>query len=417
MMQIIEWLETRISLPGEDETARRQKAISFLPSSSTTVLALIWAIVFFAAGLAALGAILAVYAILTLILTMVPLLRARWAIFAVAAFGITGIVTNVLLHFVAGGFEAGVWFLVWIVILPLSVYLSGARREGVVVLVVALVTLAVALLVESRLTVTQPIPGWLQLSYNGFVLFTGVILLFTWGVYLFQQLDSARARADALLLNILPGPIAARLKRSSTTIADGYDEVTVLFADIVNFTTLSADADPVDVVAFLNALFSDFDELAIRHGLEKIKTIGDAYMVAGGLPTPRPDHCEAVVAFGLDMLAACRQRTAWHGEPVHLRVGINTGPVVAGVIGRHKFIYDLWGDAVNTASRMESNGVQDVIQVTAAVRDKLAGKYEFEARPPIYIKGKGEMVTYLLRPVTSNKIQHTRYEIRVTSDE
>jgi class 3 adenylate cyclase len=117
-----------------------------------------------------------------------------------------------------------------------------------------------------------------------------------------------------------------------------------------------------------------------------------------------------VVTFGLDMLAACRQRTAWHGEPVHLRVGINTGPVVAGVIGRHKFIYDLWGDAVNTASRMESNGVQDVIQVTAAVRDRLAGKYEFEARPPIYIKGKGEMVTYLLRTVTSNKIRDTRYE-------
>lgn len=396
-MQAIEWLEKRIANPGEDETLSRQKAISFLPSSSTTVFALMWSIIFFATGLATLGTILAVYTILTFILTLIPLLQARWAIPAVAAFGITGIVTNVVLHIAAGGFAAGIWALVWIVLLPLSVYLSGARREGVIILVVALVALAVALIVEPRLTVMQPIPGWVQLSYNGFVLFTGVILLFAWGVYLFQQLDLARARADALLLNILPGPIAAQLKRSPHTIADGYDEVTVLFADIVNFTTLSAAADPVAVVTFLNTIFSDFDDLAIRHGLEKIKTIGDAYMVAGGLPTPRADHCEAVVAFGLDMLAACRKRTAWHGEPVHLRVGVNTGPVVAGVIGRHKFIYDLWGDAVNTASRMESNGVQDVIQVTAAVRDKLAGKYTFEARPPMTIKGKGEMVTYLLR--------------------
>jgi adenylate cyclase len=404
-MQVIEWLENRVTNPGDDETARRQKAIAFIPSSSTTALALIWSIIFFATGLTTLGVIMAVYSVITFALTAIPLLSVRWTFWAVATFGITGIVTNVLLHSAAGGFDGGIWFLVWIVVLPLTVYLSGARREGVIVLGGALVALAVALIVEPRLSATLPIPGWVRLSYNGFVLFTSVILLFAWGVYLFQQLDSARARADALLLNILPAPIASKLKRSPDTIADGYDEVTILFADIVNFTTLSADADPVDVVAFLNAIFSDFDELSIRHGLEKIKTIGDAYMVAGGLPAPRADHCAAVVAFGLDMLAACRNRTAWHGEPVHLRVGVHTGPVVAGVIGRHKFIYDLWGDAVNTASRMESNGVQDVIQVTAAVRDRLAGQYTFEARPPMTIKGKGEMVTYLLRvkEATSDK--------------
>jgi class 3 adenylate cyclase len=230
------------------------------------------------------------------------------------------------------------------------------------------------------------------------VLTASVVIVFLWGVYVFQQLDLARRRADTLLLSILPAPIADRLKRGPAIIANGYDEVTVLFADIVNFTGMSADADPVDVVSFLNWLFSQFDDLAARHGLEKIKTIGDAYMIAGGLPMPRPDHCEAVIAFGLDVLDVLKHCQAWHGAPVRMRIGVNTGPVVAGVIGRRKFIYDLWGDTVNTASRMEANGVANVIQVTQSVRDKLAGQYDFEERPPMVIKGKGEMVTYVLRP-------------------
>jgi class 3 adenylate cyclase len=148
----------------------------------------------------------------------------------------------------------------------------------------------------------------------------------------------------------------------------------------------------------LNEIFSDLDDLVKRHGLEKIKTTGDGYMIAGGLPVLREDHCEAVVSFALDMLDRIKRHQAWNHEPIHLRVGIDTGPVVAGVIGRHKFIYDLWGDAVNTASRMESNGLVDVIHVTESVKRKLEGKYTFEQREPIDIKGKGQMVTYLLRP-------------------
>ena len=162
------------------------------------------------------------------------------------------------------------------------------------VLGAALLAIAVALAADLRLAVPTPLPDWLKLGYNGFVLTASVVIVFLWGVYVFQQLDLARRRADTLLLSILPAPIADRLKRGPATIANGYDEVTVLFADIVNFTSLSADADPVDVVSFLNGLFSQFDDLAARHGLEKIKTIGDAYMVAGGLPIPHPDHCEAV---------------------------------------------------------------------------------------------------------------------------
>jgi urea transport system substrate-binding protein len=201
-----------------------------------------------------------------------------------------------------------------------------------------------------------------------------------------------------LLLNILPGSVATRLKESPETIADGFNEVTVLFADIVDFTAMSSNADPVAVVNLLNDVFSEFDELAKKHGLEKIKTIGDAYMVAAGLPEPRPDHTEAIMLFAQEMLEAVERQEGLNGDPVRLRIGINTGPVVAGVIGRQKFIYDLWGDAVNVASRMESNGLTNQIQVTEAVKEKLDGQYAFVAREPIAVKGKGMMVTYLLEP-------------------
>jgi class 3 adenylate cyclase len=211
-----------------------------------------------------------------------------------------------------------------------------------------------------------------------------------------NELELERARSESLLLNILPASIAARLLEDPQTIADGYDDVTVLFADIVDFTTMSAAASPDDVVRKLNEIFSDFDVLVARHGLEKIKTIGDAYMVAGGLPERRPDHCQAVAAFALEMLRVLDRHTSWTGEPIQLRIGINRGPVVAGVIGRQKFIYDLWGDAVNVASRMESNGLSSQIQVTEAVKEYLDGQYSFEERGPIEVKGKGRMMTYLL---------------------
>jgi len=215
--------------------------------------------------------------------------------------------------------------------------------------------------------------------------------------YLTIELEKERARAENLLLNILPAPIASRLKRSDETIADSYPEVTVLFADIVDFTRLSSNADPADVVNMLNLVFSDFDYLTERFGLEKIKTIGDAYMVAGGLPNPSENHCEMIVEFAFAMLDAVGKRGAWNGEPIKLRIGIHTGPVVAGVIGKRKFIYDLWGDTVNIASRMESNGMTNAIHVTEAVREKLKNQFNFEQREPIHIKGKGKIVSYLVQ--------------------
>jgi class 3 adenylate cyclase len=203
-------------------------------------------------------------------------------------------------------------------------------------------------------------------------------------------------RSERLLLNVLPSPIAARLKQGEAVIADRFPEVTVLFADLAGYTASSDRSSPERVVQVLGNLFTAFDRLAQRHGLEKIKTVGDAYMVAGGLPEPRPDHAEAVA----EMALAVREEVGRHldpdGQPLAVRIGIDTGPVVAGVIGTSKFSYDLWGDTVNTASRMESQGVVGCIQVTERTYRRLRGRYRFERRGPIQVRGKGELVTWFL---------------------
>jgi class 3 adenylate cyclase len=203
-------------------------------------------------------------------------------------------------------------------------------------------------------------------------------------------------RSEALLLNVLPASIAVRLRQEEHVIADQFDDVTVMFADLVDFTPSSENVDADELVRELNDLFSAFDRLAQRHALEKIKTIGDAYMVAGGLPEPRPDHAEAVA----DLALAIRDEVTGHLDPkgrtLAIRIGIDTGPVVAGVIGQHKFSYDLWGDTVNTASRMESHGVAGKIQVTERTYQRLRDNFLIERRGPIDVKGKGEMVTWFL---------------------
>jgi class 3 adenylate cyclase len=202
---------------------------------------------------------------------------------------------------------------------------------------------------------------------------------------------------EALLLNILPAPIAVRLKEGEGRIADLFGEVTVLFADIVGFTVLSGQAEPQEVVELLNDLFTRFDARAKQHGVEKIKTIGDAYMAVTGLPSAQPDHARRMVDMALGMLDDLREYSRETGQTLSIRIGINSGPVVAGVIGKSKFIYDLWGDTVNVASRMESSGVPGAVQVTRPVYEKLKDLYEFEERGAIEVKGKGQVETWLVR--------------------
>ena len=221
-----------------------------------------------------------------------------------------------------------------------------------------------------------------------------------------SELRKERNKTENLLLNLLPEPIADRLKDEPGVIADKFEKATIIFADLVNFTQISTTMSATKLVYLLNEIFSTFDELTEKHGLEKIKTIGDAYMVAGGIPIVRPDHAEASAEMALDMLVAIDELNVKLEATFDLRIGINSGPVVAGVIGTKKFIYDLWGNAVNTASRMESHGVPGRIQVSIYTYELLRDKYEFEERGLIEIKGQGEMPTYFLTgPKTASDLK------------
>jgi class 3 adenylate cyclase len=202
---------------------------------------------------------------------------------------------------------------------------------------------------------------------------------------------------EELLLNVLPGPIANRLRGGEKGIADGFAEVTVAFADIVGFTAMSSDMPPAEVVTLLNGLFSRFDEAAHELGIEKIKTVGDAYMAVCGLPVEVPDHAARMVRMAIRMVHITREHAMEHQVSMKLRVGINSGPVVAGVIGKSKYIYDLWGDTVNLASRMESGGLPDMIQVTRPVYEKLKDQFVFDARGEIEVKGKGNVEAWVLK--------------------
>lgn len=210
-------------------------------------------------------------------------------------------------------------------------------------------------------------------------------------------LAAEHARSEALLQNLLPDEIASRLKdRPGEVIADGLPAVTLLFADIVDFTPRSARMAPEQLVGFLNRIFSTFDELTAERGLEKIKTIGDAYMVAAGLPVARADHAEVIADMALAMQRAAVRLSEELGEELGLRIGIHSGPAIAGVIGTSKVFYDVWGDTVNTASRMESHGEPGKIQLTVATRAILKGTFAFTPRGPVAIKGVGQMETWWL---------------------
>jgi adenylate cyclase len=385
-------------LPTDSRDQALRKETLVLSAAVITGLAVVWVATYWALGLHVAAVIPFVYQVVSIINLALLAKTKRYRFFRACELAMS-LVLPFVLQLSLGGFVASSGVVLWSFTAPLGALLFSGRRAAVKWFGAFLGIIAISAIVDPFLgNKTGEIPHWIVISF-----FALNVLGVTGTCYLLlhyfvaerdraaQMVAAERERSERLLLNVLPAPIAERLKAGEGLIADDSPEVGVLFADIAGFTPLSATMAPENLVRLLNEVFSVFDGLAADFGLEKIKTIGDAYMVASGLLGGGSDHAQRLAEMALNMQGAVESMGG-----IELRIGIDIGPVVAGVIGRRKFIYDLWGDTVNTASRMEAHGIPGAIHVTERFRDRLATAFEFTDRGLIEVKGKGLMRTYLL---------------------
>jgi adenylate cyclase len=388
-------LSAACTLPSDSEDERLRKATFIISVAATIVLGLLWGLAFGLLGFRLAASVPLGYSILSSLSLLLFIRTKRYAIFR-SVHLLLMLLLPFLFQLSLGGFVQSSAMVMWSFVAPVGALVLAGTRQGIPWFAgfVALVVLAGLL---DPLVPGPDVPAAMVLTFFVLNISALAALIYLLLQYFMRGLQRARAalereqaKSERLLLNVLPQPIAQRLKDGEEVIADRFDEVTVLFGDIAGFTAMSELRSPEEVVAMLDEIFSAFDELADRLGLEKIKTIGDAYMVVAGVPIARADHAEAVAEMALTM------RDLASDLSLSVRIGIDSGPVVAGVIGKKKFSYDLWGDTVNTASRMESHGLPGQIQVTPRTRQRLEDGYQFESRGPIEVKGKGEMRPYLL---------------------
>ena len=386
-----------------DETLLRKRVLN-LAAALIALVGPVWVLTYVSLGLWLSAAIPLAFIVFTPLLLWLnsrhPIYR--WFRFAELAMML---VFPFALQWSLGGFANSSMVSLWAVTAPLGAVFFIGPRESIPWFVAYAALVVVSGLIDPALSSGAPeIPEGVTVAFftlDLLVVSTAVYLLVLYSV---RVREAAQARSERLLLNVLPESVADRLKHSDGVIADAYPEATVLFADIVDFTPLSESMDPGEVLELLDRVFSGWDALARHHGLEKIKTIGDEYMVVGGVPDPSADHAEAIARMALEMPAELDRCSNERTGPLQVRIGIDSGPVIAGVIGRSKFIYDLWGDTVNTASRMESSGVPGRIQVTERVRERLAGGFDLRSRGEIEVKGKGSMNTYFLESATGTPV-------------
>jgi len=391
------------TLPSDPEDVRLSKTVLVLSATLMTTLAFVWVGTYAVLGLWLSAAIPFVYQLASAASIYTFARTRRYRLFRVSQLWMS-LILPFALQWSLGGFANSSAVSLWAFTSPIGALLFVGARQAVPWFAAFGGLLAVSGAIDPALAASAPdIPDGVVVAF--FVL--TILGVSTTAYVLLQYFVRARERARAeleieqakserLLLNVLPTSVANRLKESDEVIADDFAAATVLFADIVGFTPLAQELAPEEAVALLDRMFADWDGLTARHGVEKIKTIGDAYMAAGGIPSPRQDHAEAIADMALEMGRAVERCSAASGLPLEVRIGIDSGPVVAGVIGRARFIYDLWGDTVNTASRMESHGLPGAIQVTERVYRKLSDRYEFREREPMEVKGKGVMTPYLL---------------------
>src|SRR5437867_221777 len=383
--------------PLDDEDLRARKALLVLISVLILPVAAVWGALYLAFG-SPVGAVPLVY--FGILLGAIAVFsRTRDFPWLLRVGQVDILLAPTLSMIPLGGFLDSGGVGLWGILAPLgALVFSDVRSAARWYVAYLVVFLGSGIAGEVMGPVWEALPVWftstmlaLNIAVGGTIVFTLLAVFAGQRRAALAALRLEQAKAENLLLNILPRSIADRLKAQAQPIADQFGSASILFADVVDFTPWSERLPPAEVVGYLDHLFSRFDELADRHGLEKIKTIGDCYMVAAGVPTPRPDHARALVLMGLDMLDAMCSDDEVGRLGLQLRVGINSGPVVAGVIGRKRVLYDLWGDAVNTASRMESHGANGTIQITRATYELIKGDFVCEPRGTLYVKGKGEM--------------------------
>jgi len=400
----------RIGVAPEDSDEVRLRKSSLVLGSVMFILAgALWGALYFLFGEPLAGAIPLSYAIISCVSIILFHLTRRYDFFLFSQLLLI-LFLPFLLMVALGGFIKSSAVILWSLISPLGALLFDKPRRAPRWLAAYLGLLLLSGLLEAHPLNTSALAPNVVTIFFVMNLGTVSAIMLILLIYfvsqknlLFDLLHQEQAKSENLLLNILPKEIAAILKNENRTIADHYDSASVLFADMVGFTPLSAELAPVEMVELLNEAFSFFDSLLDKYGVEKIRTIGDSYMVAAGVPRRRADHAQALVHMALEMRDYISTHTFKNGRRVNFRIGINSGSMIGGVIGRRKFVYDVWGDAVNVASRMESHGLSGAIQVTRATYELIKNDFVCEPRGAVNVKGKGEMDVWL---VVSAKTQN-----------
>jgi guanylate cyclase len=369
--------------------------------------AVLWSAIYFVFDEPAAATLPLGYAVLSAVSLVVFRVTSGYRLFRLSQLLLI-LLTPPFLMVMVGGFVNSGAVIFWALLAPLGALLLTSRREAVAWAVAFLVLVVVSALLEPSAREGNNLPAGVVIAFFGMnVVGPSSIAMVLLYYFVGQKntaiglLEQEQEKSERLLLNVLPKEIAPILKEGGQVIAEQFDAVSVLFADVVGFTSLSEKMPPAEVVELLNDIFSYFDGLTDKYELEKIRTIGDNYMVASGVPVRRDNHAQALAHMALEMNKFLGERHEADGADVRFRIGMNSGPVVAGVVGTTKFHYDIWGGAVNTASRMESHGVPGKIQVTSEMRDLLKDDFRFESRGEIDVKGKGMMWTWFLESARS----------------
>jgi len=399
---LLAWLSDLGAAPGDSQDVRLQKSLLVAGSFMFIAAGALWGVAYVLLNEPMAGVIPLSYAIVSFLSFVVFALTRRYRLYRLSQLVLI-LLLPFFLQIALGGYVHASAVILWSLICPLGALLFAEPRHAPSWLLAYLSLLVVGALLQPALRGGNDLPEGVTITF--FVLNLGAVSSIAFVLmndFIRQKNEALRLlrleqeRSESLLLNVLPKEAAERLKGGARIIADHYESASVLFADLVDFTPLSAELPPETMVELLNEVYSHFDSLAGKYGVEKIRTIGDNYMVAAGVPVRRDDHAQALARMALDMQAYIASRPPLGGHRLGFRIGINSGPVIAGVIGAQKFHYDVWGDTVNIASRMESQGARGVIQIGPATHALIKDEFICEPHGAILVKGRGSMETWYL---------------------